>query len=76
MNDNVHALPVQRKRGRRRTTPVPGVPCAQVLNFDARGDEVETAEQQVARMYEESRTMAYHLLMAVRALRRAFPAEQ
>jgi hypothetical protein len=69
---DIHTLPVQRKRGRRRTNPKPGVPSAQVLNFDAR---VETAEQQVARMYEESRTMAYHLLMAVRSFRRAFPSE-
>ncbi|MFM0020887.1 hypothetical protein [Paraburkholderia azotifigens] len=76
MNENVHELPVLRKRGRRRTNPIPGVPCAQVLNFDTHGAEVETAEQQVARMYEESKTMAYHLLMAVRSFKRAFPTEQ
>ncbi|MHB9838490.1 hypothetical protein Q8F57_027050 [Paraburkholderia terrae] len=68
MNDNVHVLPVQRKRGRRRTIPMPGVPCAAVLNFDLHDAEVETAEQKLARMKEAVDTIAYHLLMAARAI--------
>ena len=66
---DVHVLPVQRKRGRRRAHQLPGAPLADVLKFSS-GEVAETAEQQLARTREAVNTIAYHLLMAARAVRR------
>ncbi|MEM5315551.1 hypothetical protein [Paraburkholderia sp. JHI869] len=73
MSNNVHALPVQRKRGRRRVYPVPGVPVATVLDFASDSIEAETAEQRLARTEKAVHEVAYHLLMAARAIKRIEP---
>lgn len=65
---DILTLPVQRKRGRRRTNPVAGATTASILNFDA-GNRLETPEQRLARIDEAMNRMARALLTAVRVTR-------
>ena len=69
MSENVHVLPIQRKRGRRSVNPTPANAGATVLNFDSRGADAETAEQRLARIDEATTNLARAVLMAVRPTR-------
>lgn len=65
---DIHILPVQRKRGRRRTNPLAGAATAAILNFDV-GNRLETPEQRLARIDEAMNSMARALLTAIRVTR-------
>lgn len=70
MNDNIRALPVYRKRGRRRIHPVPGVPVATVLPLIKSPCDVEpTADERLARIDAAVTNLARAMLTAIRVTR-------
>jgi hypothetical protein len=67
VNNNVHILPVAKKRGRRG--PVPALPRAEVLQIVDHCRQqaaVETPEQRIARLEKLIDSIAYQLLTAAR----------
>lgn len=65
MANNVIALPVHRKPGRRRTQPVPNVPMAGILEFPAGRP---TPDDRLADCEACIQEIAHNLLIAIRAV--------